>query len=556
MPDRPTLSAARTAVEVCEAVARWCWWEEHDSAECPGKRIPTPERLSAWVADHVTEAAQTEAAELLTALVPPDWRDAGAEAGTTITTTELLDNGAKGPPRVTVVPDRVDMARGQRYLLVAGLTARSMATDAPALYADLVEHAHRLWRDAGGRHPLAPLVDDLLRRAAVEPDKAHVRVVGSMTRVPYAVTEAARRNWRPAADVTAVHVDGEPLAARLQNARPKNVLDWLYVDDSASVPAPGGNLHLPDRSFGVYPQNAIDMPLTMVALRLLGALDGRSGLRSDIRLVLAVAYAATQPVLWTDWEGARLLARTKTGGFRHPRESDVERWRSAVEVSDSIRLYYRDKYGRAWIRVLVADPYGDGRTSISSPAWFRERAAEGASLGAGMGWTLTAAAHPARQYGEKPGPWQHVLANMEYWLARSYDHEPGIAPLLQPVRPGGPGPWVSMHWYEVLQILALESFVLRDGKARDAALRRYWRIVESFREAGYLRHGEAGTGDVIEIDASPRAKRRGRAKPPWLRFRATVRFCEAARLADAGKWQTTGLLNWFQTHDEPSVNVR
>ena len=159
MPDAPvpTLSTARTAAEVLEAVARWCWWEER-GAECPGKCIPTPERLAAWVAESVAETAQTEAAELLTALVPPDWRDAGAEAGTTITTTDLLAGGAKGPPRVTLVPDRVDMARGQRYLLVAGLSARSMATDAPALYADLVEQAHRLWRDAGGRHPLAPLV--------------------------------------------------------------------------------------------------------------------------------------------------------------------------------------------------------------------------------------------------------------------------------------------------------------------------------------------------------------------------------------------------------------
>ena len=125
---------------------------------CPDKRIPTPEHLAAWVAESVTETAQTESAALLTALVPSDWRDAGAEAGTTITTTELLGNGAEGPPRVTRVPDRVDMAQGQRYLLVAGLTARSMATDAPALYADLIADAHRRWCDAGGRHPLAPLV--------------------------------------------------------------------------------------------------------------------------------------------------------------------------------------------------------------------------------------------------------------------------------------------------------------------------------------------------------------------------------------------------------------
>ena len=49
MPDRPTLSTARTGTEVCEAVARWCWWETHH-AECPPTLIPTLPAMNAWLA--------------------------------------------------------------------------------------------------------------------------------------------------------------------------------------------------------------------------------------------------------------------------------------------------------------------------------------------------------------------------------------------------------------------------------------------------------------------------------------------------------------------------
>ena len=138
---------------------------------CPDDpdHLPLPTALATWVAESMTEAALTEAAELLTALVLSDLRDAGAAAGTTITTTELLGNGAEGPPRVTRVPDRMDFAGMWRYLLVVGLTARSMATDDPTLYATLVEQAHRLWCTAGGRHPLAPLVDAWQRRPVPAP---------------------------------------------------------------------------------------------------------------------------------------------------------------------------------------------------------------------------------------------------------------------------------------------------------------------------------------------------------------------------------------------------
>ena len=391
--------------------------------------------------------------------------------------------------------------------------------------------------------PLAPLVD-AWKRQPDPPDKARVSVVEGTTRLPYATSEVLRRSWRRTDEVTAVYVDGEPLTARLVDARPKHAQRWLYTDDPAIAPEPDGNLLLPDRSFrSIYPQNARDMPLPMVALGTLGHMDRRKSLPSDLRTVLTVAYATTRPVVWTDEEGARLLARSRDGGFRDPTVSDVRRWRDAVQMADSIYLYYLDKYGRAWVRLIVADPYGDGRISISPPAWFRERVSDSATVGANMGWTLTGAAHPARQRGTTTAgtAYAHVIASMEYWLGRSYEGKPGIAPLLQPVRPGGPGPWVSMRWHEVLQWLAMERWDRSQHSPERAARNRFWRLVYRLQDVGYMTNRRRNS-DVVECEASDRM--RG-AATPWLRFRATASFCEAARLAQTGKWQSAGLLEWY-----------
>ena len=56
---------------------------------------------------------------------------------------------------------------------------------------------------------------------------------------------------------------------------------------------------------------------------------------------------------------------------------------------------------------------------------------------------------------------------------------------------------------------------------------------------------DAGNGDLIEVEASPRTGRQSGRAAPWLRFRASARFCEAARLATLGKWTTMDLLDWY-----------
>ena len=383
-------------------------------------------------------------------------------------------------------------------------------------------------------------------------NEPRVSVAYGATRISYAASEVLRRRWQASIDIDGIYVDGTPLVARLHDLRPSG--RWkLYSDDPSLMPRSDGNLELPDVSFQrtLYPQNALDQPLPMLASRILGSMDGRNSLRSDLSTVLNVAYGSTRPVTWSDREGARLLARTKDGGFRRPTDSDVRRWRTAVEVASSIRLYYMDRYGRDFISILIVDSYGDGRRIISPPAWFRERV--GASnLGSSMGYTLSGAAHPSRQIGAKAPSFPHILTSMEYWLARSYEGDDGVAPLLRPVQPGRFGPWAPScrgepfwPWYDVLILLGLERFDLNDSKARDAALRRYWRMVEGLRRAGYMGTDDAGNGDLIEVEASPRTGRRSGRATPWLRFRASARFCEAARIATLGKWTTMNLLDWY-----------
>ena len=140
MPDRPTLSTARTGTEVCEAVARWCWWETHHT-ECPSTFIPTLPVLAAWLASHdrgssVNTAEQSALLRACLRVRYPQLRDAWWTVGSP-------------PPDDDAAADLVACCMVPQDGLPPG--------DALSLVG-----VHALWLalpHRRPRHPLAPLVN-------------------------------------------------------------------------------------------------------------------------------------------------------------------------------------------------------------------------------------------------------------------------------------------------------------------------------------------------------------------------------------------------------------
>ena len=173
MPDRPTLSTARTGSEVCEAVARWCWWESHRS-ECPPSHIPTLPALTSWLAsyDRAVNDTTAEHSVLLRACLRvryPQMRDAWWMVGRLMSdeqaTTDLV-----------------------ACCMVDGTTIEPQTTDStPSGGGGSAQHlslpsVHALWvalPQPRPHHPLAPLVDDWMQNVplpAVWDDRRHTNL--------------------------------------------------------------------------------------------------------------------------------------------------------------------------------------------------------------------------------------------------------------------------------------------------------------------------------------------------------------------------------------------
>ncbi len=138
------LRAAPAPAEILRHVARATWAKLHDGAECPPKRIPTPEDLAAWLPE-CPDAAR-EAAELFN----DAWstlREHGAARA---------DNGAL---LFSILRFKVPLVMVTAAAVKLGI--RSIRPDDADL---LVMAMHLLWLDgceyATLRHPLAPVVAD------------------------------------------------------------------------------------------------------------------------------------------------------------------------------------------------------------------------------------------------------------------------------------------------------------------------------------------------------------------------------------------------------------
>ena len=259
-----------------------------------------------------------------------------------------------------------------------------------------------------------------------------------------------------------------------------------------------------------------------------------------------MVYGSTSAIVFTEENGARLLARNRDGGFRRPTNADTERWHVLLMYANTLEFWYSDERGGRFEKMVYIYPIDDdGKlVSIDKPTWHSDSRGR---------FTLTGAGHRARYVGERRN-YARLVGCMEYWLARSYDGTPGVAQLLRPARgKDGPGPWAPAPsggsewwvWHEVLKVLLSEQVNMDTRNAIDAALRQYRRMVKGLQGAGYTRRGADGNGDVVEVETTPR--RRG--VTPSLRFRATAQSCEAARLAGEHAWRATGLPDWLRLND-------
>ena len=408
-----------------------------------------------------------------------------------------------------------------------------------------VMQVHQRWLALTKPRPEHPLVAVINIRQST-PDKAFISHVKGMTPMPYVGSETLRRPWQETIEVSKVNVHGDPLKGYL-SVVPEPPLSQrrLYVDSPAMVNSLG-DLRLDFDEIGnIFPQDARVRKLSMVTLP---AYHG--WVCQDLWMLLAMVYGSTGAIVWTEEEGARFLARNEGGGTRKPAAADIKRWRTLITYARSIEIWSSSRRASRFVKLVYVYDLSHGRVSIDKPTWYSWR--EGR-------FTLTGAVHWARHIGERRR-YSRLIGCIEYWVARSYDGTSGVAPLLRPDSgKNGPGRWAPAPgdgltewwmWHEVLEVLMLERIDKKDSNARKAALGRYDRIVKGLQAAGYLRHG-SGNGDAVEVET--RAKKR--RVTPALRFRATTRFCEAARLSQDRKWSTTTLFNWARVPDSAAAGT-
>ena len=513
--ERPTLRTAQNPDELAKAALFFAWYEKHGQIAPDELLVPWSEFVSIWL--RTVTVAQMAVVN----------RNLEIVLGDTARWTPW-PLGSDAPFDVRAIPR-------------TAVTVQITKSRHEVLFEILdVMDVHRRWLDLPPPRPDHPLVTVILGQQST-PDESHISHVNGMTRIPYTASEVVRRSWREDRAVSDVELDGKALDEHLSIILADPVSRRrLYVDSPELVNSVGRlRLSTTTRS-NIYPQDARRRPLPMVAWR---GVD--SSLLQDLWILLTVVYGSTRAIVWTDKDGARLLARNASGGLRGAAESDPTRWHRLLVYANSIEIWFADRRGSRFVKVAYIYEIERGRVSIDKPTWYDE--SEGR-------FTLTGAAHRARHVGEgSRRAYSKLVGCMEYWLARSYDGTPGIAWLLRPANRGNsPGAWAPApsgktewwKWYEVLEVLLLEQVNREDSTGRAAALARYHRSVEGLRRAGYLHHDTCESEDAVEVEVTPR--RRGAT--PALRFRATARSCEAARLAQDGMWSTTPLFSWLETN--------
>lgn len=487
-----------SAAVVLEGLARKAWARSHSGdADCPASAIPTAEGLLDWLAEQTSETL--------------------AGFGERMAMLIRFGLADTAPPDVWV---SLCDANWQAHRQAHRETPESLIRSAGA---EIIR-----------RHPLAPVIEAWQARITERLPDATVTTASGLVRRPRSVSRALQASWeRVGIDVA--EVDGEPFATVSPNAVA------AFGKPRRRAYKRGDQRALGLRGFGELPG---DLRLIAVA-----ALDEAGPILSgDTLALMQVAQASDRPITVSASELAMLLARSRDGGFRRVRDSDLKRAHFATQALHWLILNDPKGSGR-WINLARVEPLADDRYILGPPAWMREASRDQWTLTAEGGW------HGRMRIASGEGATMgRVITGLEHFIAAHYLGGRGLNPNLQPANgKGSAGPAVSLPWRTV-QRLAGFTWDESDSRADHAARVRHDRIVRGLRRNGYLLptrngrpnlRGEAEAGDSVEI---VRIVRGARGRLAGLEIRASARFVAAARLsirAEGQGFERVSLPDWM-----------
>ena len=239
--------------------------------------------------------------------------------------------------------------------------------------------------------------------------------------------------------------------------------------------------------------------------------DSRSPLRSDVLILVRLGCAVQGGVMLPLDDLARVLSG------RAGRVQASARRRAQDAVSAGSMIFRHDNEAFQMVRAYTESDY----VMILPADWWQ------GGKGAAVAWRLSGALYRLHWAEAKQGGHRRMAEGIE--AALSWTPPTGnsrIPQALQPVSPGGPGPEYTIDWRHVMYL----SGELYPDANNKAAARTYRNRVDAFIEAGYLVPRSKGrpsmtpasAGDTWEIVEQLLGR---------LIVRASARYCEAVRLS-------------------------
>ena len=232
---------------------------------------------------------------------------------------------------------------------------------------------------------------------------------------------------------------------------------------------------------------------------------------ADVLEPMGVAHAVRRPIVLSVADGAQLLARTRDGGYRRPRESDADRFHEATAELHSILLRARPR--GQWLEAADVLGLDGGGYMIGPPSWARWSR---------LRWTPTAEGSRVAQPRIASGVGGRLVSGIEYALAAIYDGEAGMAPCLMPDggKTGNAGPVLKLPLPVLAALMGagdVRPAVAGEAEAK-AARMRLNRAIEAVYEGGLYRKVTSAR-HCARHAAAPATPGTGAVdKPPGIRF--------------------------------------